>query len=68
MFDFDSLVGLEESQAKNILKENGFKNIKSILNSKQTLLSGTKLVCAVQQKDDEIVLICGEFLLNIKEN
>ena len=68
MFDFDSLVGLEESQAKNILKENGFKNIKSILNSKQTLLSGTKLVFAVQQKDDEIVLICGEFLLNIKEN
>ena len=65
--DFSSLIGLEEQEAKQILIDNGQKNIKTIYNSQHDELCDSSRVCAVKKNDDEVILVCGEFYLNIKE-
>ena len=68
MFNFDNLIGLEVSKAKEILYDAGFKNIETILNTdkRQKNECDTILVCAVRVADDSIRLICGEFLFQLK--
>lgn len=67
MFDLNSVIGLDEQEAILILKKNGFNNIKTVLNSTANIQNATRLVCAVRKNIDEIVLVCGEFLLDLKE-
>ena len=67
MFDILSVIGLEESKAISVLKQNGFENIKVTINSKHNDLCDTKLVCGVRQNEDCVTLICGEFFLAIKK-
>ena len=67
MFDISSVVGLEETKAVSVLKQNGFDKINTIVNSKQNDLCDTKLVCGVRQNEDGVTLVCGEFYLNIKK-
>lgn len=64
--DFKSLIGLEESEAKAILLKNGYNNIEIKINAKHNENCDTHLVCAVKENDGKIILICGEFYLNIK--
>ena len=65
--DFDSLIGLDEKQARQFLKKNGYNNIETIVNSKHNELVDTMVVCAIKQDGEKIVLVCGEFYLNIGE-
>ena len=65
--DFNSLIGLEEKKARQILNENGYNNIETKINSKENDLCDTMVVCAVRENHGLITLICGEFYLNIGE-
>lgn len=67
MFDFDSLIGLDETSARKILAENGFNKIKTVINSKQNDKTDTLVVCATNFGGDFVTLVCGEFYLNLKE-
>ena len=67
MFDFDSLIGLDETSARKILAENGFNKIKTVINSKQNDKTDTLVVCATNFCGDFVTLVCGEFYLNLKE-
>ena len=68
MFNFDNLIGLEVSKARELLESAGFKNIETVLNTdkRQKTECDTILVCAVRVADDSIRLICGEFLFQLK--
>ena len=66
MFNFNDLIGLELGLAKEKLKNNGFKNINIVLNSKHNEKCDTVLVCAVKENNNGITLICGEFFMNIE--
>ena len=68
MFNFDNLIGLEVSRAKEILNDAGFKNVETVLNTdkRQKNECDTILVCAVRVADDSIRLVCGEFLFQLK--
>ena len=61
--DFNELIGLEENSAKEILKGNGFENIKTVINAKEDEKCNKLLVCAVKQTEDVITLICGKFYI-----
>ena len=61
--NFDDLIGLEESEARKILAQNGYNNINTFINSKEDNKCNKALVCAVKQADDGITLICGEFYI-----
>ena len=61
--DFDSLIGLEENQARFLLSKNGYYNIKVVLNSKDNKNCNKNLVCAIKCDNDIITMICGEFYL-----
>ncbi len=65
--DFNSLIGLEEFEAKQILSENGYNDIKTINNSRHDELCDSLLVCGVKENGNQVILVCGEFYLNIKE-
>ena len=65
--DLNSLIGLEEAEARQFLKKNGYNNIETIINSKHNELVDTRVVCAVKQMGTTVTLICGEFYLNIGE-
>jgi hypothetical protein len=65
--DFNSLIGLDEQKARQVLIENGYNNIETKENSKDNDLCDTKVVCAVRETENKITLICGEFYLNIGE-
>ena len=65
--DFNSLIGLDEQKARQVLIENGYNNIETKENSKYNDLCDTKVVCAVRENVNKITLICGEFYLNIGE-
>ena len=67
MFNFDDLIGLEIESAKKLLVENGYNNIKVVINSKPNTKTDTLLVCATDVSGTFVTLICGEFYLNIKE-
>ena len=64
--DFNSLIGLEESKARLVLAENGFDDIETTINSKHNEQCDTLIVCAVKENDGQVLLICGEFYLEIK--
>ena len=64
--DFNSLIGLEESEARRVLVENGFDDIETIINSKHNDSTDTLIVCAAKENDGKVILICGEFYLEIK--
>ena len=65
--DLKDLIGLELSKARQVLTDLGYNNIEVKLNSKKDGLSDSLVVCAVREDDSKIVLICGEFFLNLKE-
>lgn len=65
--DFNSLIGLEEKNARQFLIENGYNNIETIINSKNNEKCDTLVVCAVRESELKITLVCGEFYLNMKE-
>ena len=64
---FKHLIGLEEKEARKLLKEIGYNDIETIKNLKQNELSDSLVVCAVREDKNKITLICGEFYLGIKE-
>ena len=66
MFEFNSLIGVEVSKAKEILTANGFDKVNIIMNAEHNDKCDTVLVCAVRVADDGINLICGEFLMQLK--
>ena len=66
MFDFNNLIGVEVSKAKEILNSNGFDKVNIIMNAEHNDKCDTILVCAVRVADDSIKLICGEFLFQLK--
>lgn len=59
--DFNDLVGLEENEAKQILSQNGFSDVKTIINAREDEKCNKTLVCAVKQTENRITLICGRF-------
>ena len=61
--DFNTLIGLDVSEAKSILNQNNFVNIIVKINAKEDDKCNTNLVCAVRQDKDLITLICGSFYL-----
>lgn len=65
MFDFNSLIGLGESEAVQILKLHGFGNIKIILNSHKSEDCDTRLVISVKYNDDSVTLVVSDFKLEI---
>lgn len=67
MFDFELLIGQTKEKALNILAENGYNDIECIINSKSNALCDSLLVCKVENCDNKIKLVLGEFYLNIKE-
>lgn len=66
MFDFNSLIGLEKDEAENILRANGYNDIKLKINSVHNDKTDTLVVCATKLCGDCVTLVCGEFYLNIK--
>lgn len=61
--NFDDLIGLEESKVRKILLEAGYKNIETVINTKENDKCNKTLVCAVQQDQGRITLICGKFYI-----
>ena len=61
--NFDTLIGLEVSRAKDILSQNGFDNVEV----KENLIPDEKcnelLVCAVKQGENLVTLVCGGFYI-----
>ncbi len=66
MLDFENLVGLDSKQAAEILHENGYKDIEIVINSNKNLLCDSLLVAKVKKNGGKVVLVCGEFYLDIK--
>ena len=64
--ELNSLIGLEETKARQVLAENGYDDIETIINSKHNENCDTLIVCAVKENDGKVILICGEFYLEIK--
>ena len=64
--DFNSLIGLTDSEAKQILIQNGYSDIEIKINSKHDEKFDALLVCAAKEDDEKVILICGEFCLDIK--
>ena len=66
MFEFESLIGLKKDDAIEILKNNGYNDIEIIINSKSNNLCDSYLVCKAEEKNGMVMLVLGEFYLNIK--
>lgn len=64
MPEFDELIGTDCDSASKYLGQNGYNNIKIVLNSKHIEGCDTKLVCAVRVEGNSVTLICGEFLVD----
>ena len=67
MFDKNLIIGETTEKAIEILKQNGF--FKTIIkqNSKHEDRCDTELVCAVNFDGDTVVLVVGEFCLNLED-
>ena len=65
MFDFNSIIGLCESEAVQILKSHGFGNINIVLNSHEREGCDTRLVTSVKYNDDSVTLVVSDFKLEI---
>lgn len=66
MFNFESLIGQKKDKALEILANNGYKDIEIIINSKKNELCDSQLVCKAIQENGKVVLVIGEFYLNVK--
>ena len=66
MFDLKNLIGLELNSAKEKLEQSGIKNVSVVMNAEHDEKCDSVLVCAVKQTETEVILICGEFLINLK--
>ena len=66
MFDLKNLIGLELNSAKEKLEQSGIKNVSVVMNAEHDEKCDSVLVCAVKQTEAEVILICGEFLINLK--
>ena len=64
--DFSSLIGLDEQKAKQVLVENGYKDIEVIKNADHNELCDSFLVCLAKENNGKVSLFCGEFYLYIK--
>ena len=64
--DFSSLIGLDEQKAKQVLVENGYKDIEVIKNADHNDLCDSFLVCLAKENNGKVSLFCGEFYLDIK--
>lgn len=64
--DFNSLIGLEEKEARQVLAQNGYNNIETIINAKHVELCDSLLVCLAKEENGKVHLVCGEFNLDIK--
>ena len=64
--ELNTLIGLEEQTARQILIKNGYTNIEVKINSKDNNLCDTKVVCAVRESSGIVTLVCGEFYLDIE--
>lgn len=64
--NFNTLIGLEEKNARQFLEKNGYNNIETIINSKHNDLCDSVMVCAVRFDGTKVTLVCGEFYLNLK--
>ena len=64
--ELNSLIGLDEQKARQILAENGYNKVETIINSKDSNLCDTRVVCSVRKNNGAVTLICGEFYLNIE--
>ena len=66
MFDLKNLIGLELNSAKEKLEQSGIKNVSVVMNAEHDEKCDSVLVCAVKQTETVVILICGEFLINLK--
>ena len=66
MFDFNNLIGLKKEEAIKILSGSGYNNIEIIMNSKKNEQTDSELVLQAKQQENRVVLILGEFCLDIK--
>ncbi len=64
--ELENLIGLEKDKACKVLTEFGYNDIKIIVNSRKNELTDSLVVCAVRKEGSKIVLVCGEFYLNIE--
>ena len=64
--EFNSLIGLDEQKARQVLAKNGYNKVEVIINSKDNNLCDTKVVCAICENEGVVTLLCGEFYLNIE--
>lgn len=67
MFNFLKLIGKEEKEAINLLKNEGFEHIITIKNSKHNSLCDTSIVCNVKFDGDVVKLYVGDFRLEFEE-
>ena len=66
MLNLRNLIGKKKEDAVKILTENGYNDIEVIINSKSNDLTDSVLVCKAEKINEKVVLVCGEFYLNIK--
>ena len=64
--EFNSLIGLDEQKARQVLAKNGYNKVEVIINSKDNNLCDTKVVCAVRENEGVVTLLCGEFYLSVE--
>lgn len=67
MFDFDNLIGLEITKAKEILIQNGFNDIDVVMNAEHNDKCDKILVCAARHISGKVTLVCGEFFFGLKK-
>ena len=65
--DFKDLIGLKVDDAKKVLNNFGYNDIEEVINSKTNDQTDTLMVCAVRHDHKKVILVLGEFFLNVKE-
>lgn len=66
MFDFNTLIGLKSDEAVTRLHKNGYNKTKIIINSKKSDIASDLLVAKASLDGDVVLLVCGEFCLNVE--
>ena len=66
MVAFEKLIGMPVSDACLVLKQNGY-SVEIVKNSKQKISTDAELVVLAKEvKEKQVLLIVGEFLINIE--
>jgi len=65
MLELKSLIGLDPKDAEKILKEYNINDVEVVLNSKHNEKVDSLVVCAARKEENKVILICGEFYLNL---